>query len=36
VRVVRRWSEIEERIKSKPGGPWFVAINDNGLKDMNV
>jgi len=36
VRVVRRWDEIEQAIATKGPGPWFVSVNDGGLKDIPV
>ena len=36
VRVVRRWDEIEEALATRGTGPWFVAINENGLSELSV
>ena len=36
VRVVRRWDEIEEAIATNGPGPWFVAINENGLRALPI
>jgi len=35
-RIVRRWDDIDEALETKGAGPWFVAINANGLKDIVV
>lgn len=34
VRVVRRWDEIERTLTDQGDGPWFVAINENGLRPL--
>jgi len=34
VRVVRRWDEIERTLVDQGEGPWFVAINENGLRPL--
>ena len=36
VRVVRRWDEMEHVIDDRPTGPWFIAINDGGLREIKV
>jgi hypothetical protein len=35
VRVVRFWDQIEKQVAAGPG-PWFVAINEGGLKPLDV
>lgn len=34
VRVVRFWDDIEEALYARGPGPWGMAINENGLKDV--
>lgn len=36
VRVVRRWDEIERALAEQGEGPWFVSINENGLRALAV
>jgi hypothetical protein len=36
VRVVRRWDEIEATLATRGRGPWFVALNENGLSELPV
>jgi hypothetical protein len=36
VRVVRRWDDIEEAIPSRGLGPWFMALTDQGLREITV
>jgi len=36
VRAVRRWDEIERTLVQQGDGPWFVAINENGLRSLDV
>lgn len=35
-RVVRHWDELEHVIADRPTGPWFIAINDGGLREIKV
>lgn len=34
VRVVRRWDDIERALRDQGEGPWFIAINENGLRQL--
>lgn len=34
VRLVRRWGDIETALATRGPGPWFYAINENGLRDL--
>jgi PIN like domain len=36
VRVVRRWDDIEHVLRSRPEGPWFYLINENGLAEVQL
>ncbi|HET8893271.1 MAG TPA: hypothetical protein VFM96_04155 [Gaiellaceae bacterium] len=36
VRVVKRWDEIERIVATRGAGPWFVAINETGLRDIPI
>lgn len=36
VRVVRHWDAMEHEIAQRGAGPWFVAINENGLSSIEV
>jgi len=36
VRIVRRWRDIDEALASRGPGPWFIAINENGLKELSL
>lgn len=35
-RVVRHWDAIERTIQSRGVGPWFYAVNENGLAELHV
>ena len=35
-RVVQRWPAIEETMANRETGPWFVAITDGGLREIDV
>lgn len=35
-RMVRRWNEIEEIIRTRGEGPWFYAIIESGIKERGV
>jgi hypothetical protein len=34
VRVVRRWGDIEETVRTRGPGPWLYAVNDGGLVEI--
>lgn len=34
VRTVRFWDDIERFLSTRGEGPWFVAINENGLREL--
>ena len=36
VRVVRHWDAIEGAIDQRGPGPWFYAINDGGLREIEI
>ena len=33
-RVLRRWGDIERTIDEHGAGPWFYAVNENGLREL--
>ena len=35
-RVMRHWDAIERTIADRGAGPWFYAINDGGLKEIEL
>jgi len=35
-RLVRRWDAIERTIQTRGAGPWFYAVNENGLAELSV
>lgn len=36
VRMVRRWDDVEETLEQRGPGPWFMAVNENGLREIPV
>lgn len=36
VRVVRRWDDIESTLAARGAGPWFMAINENGVDEITL
>lgn len=36
VRLVRRWENIESAFDNRGPGPWFMAVNENGLVEITV
>jgi hypothetical protein len=36
VRFVRRWDDIEEALATRGAGPWFVAVDAAGVRDLKV
>lgn len=36
VRLVRRWDDIEERIRIRGPGPWFYAVNESNLAEITL
>lgn len=36
VRMVRRWDDLEEVVRNRGQGPWFMAINENAVIELNV
>lgn len=34
--LTRRWNAIERELKERGPGPWFMGINDTGLRDMQI
>jgi hypothetical protein len=35
-RLVRQWRTIERTIDDRGPGPWFLAVNDNGLSEITI
>jgi hypothetical protein len=35
-RLVRRWADLENALASKGVGPWFVAVNEANVRDIQV
>lgn len=35
-RLVRRWADIEDALTAKGPGPWFVAVNETNVSDIQV
>lgn len=35
-RLVRNWNRMEQVIASRPVGPWFYLINENGLAEVKL
>jgi hypothetical protein len=35
-RLVRHWDAIEEVVADRGAGPWFYAVNENGLVELDV
>ena len=35
-RLVRHWDTIEELIRTHGAGPWFQAINENGVREITL
>jgi hypothetical protein len=33
-RLVRRWTDLEGILETRGPGPWFMAINENGIKEV--
>jgi hypothetical protein len=36
VRLVRRWDDLEETIRTRGPGPWFYAVMDDGVREIRV
>jgi hypothetical protein len=35
-RLVRHWAKIEEVVEMRGPGPWFQAVNENGVTEIEV
>jgi hypothetical protein len=35
-RLVRHWAVIERVIVERGDGPWFYAVNDQSVREMNL
>ena len=35
-RLVRHWTVIEQIISERGDGPWFYAINEHSVREMNL
>lgn len=35
-RLVRHWEQIERTIEARGAGPWFSAVNENGVTDLAI
>lgn len=35
-RLVRRWADIERALENKGAGPWFVAVNEANVREIQV
>jgi hypothetical protein len=36
VRIVQRWDDMEQALRDKGSGPWFVGVTDGGLRDWDL
>ena len=36
VRLVRHWAAMEEVIRTRGGGPWFYAVNEGGIREIEL
>jgi hypothetical protein len=36
VRLVKRWTDIEEAVATRGAGPWFLAVNETNLSEIHL
>lgn len=32
--LVRQWGAVEHVLNTRPNGPWYYVINNNGLREI--
>lgn len=35
-RLVHRWAEVEDRLRDRGVGPWFMAVNERSVTEINI